>query len=100
MGGSGCFRRAVDMAAGFLITQPLPVSRSVAESKDAADRIVNIARGSLQSTTFDIKDPLFGKALGSSPPSGAEMWRRFQHDGFILCGLLIYEPPSTVTPDA
>jgi len=96
---AGCLRRTVNMAAGFLIAPPLPVTNSMYDSVDAGMRIVNVARGSIQSTEFDLEDLVEPDQL--APTSGTGIWESLDKiDGASLLGLLLYEAPGAVTPDA
>jgi len=89
-------RRAVNMAAGYNITPPLPVSRSMqAGGSDVADRVADVVRGSLQGTEFILEDVIpdevaFPVHEGAAGESSA----------LRFCGLLVFEPPGTVSPDA
>lgn len=99
---SESIRHAVNMAAGYNAAPPLPVSRAVREGADAADRVANIIRGGLQSTEFDLEDVSIdaGAVVAGQGGCGAEPWAAVGQDVTDVCGLLIYEPPGHISPDA
>jgi len=88
-------RRAVNMAAGCLISGHLPVSRQTYKAQDVASRIINVVRGSLQNTEFAFED-----LVPPAPACGTGIWQMLQYDGAELRGLLLYEPPGSVSRDA
>jgi len=96
---SGVMRRAVNMAAGCSVAPPLPMTRAMHDAQ--ADRLVNIARGSLQGTEFDLEDlvPSCLSAIQATAEADAA-WEAAGRSGVDLQGLLIYEPPGSVTEDA
>lgn len=99
---SETLRHALNMAAGLMVAPPLPISKTMRESDNAAVKIAGVVRGCIQDTEFDLQDPLPLKGEGSQ--SAADFWKRplgqDSHSDVEACGLLIYEPPKTVSPDA
>merc|ERR1712232_1263671 len=97
MGESEGLRHAVNMAAGFNITPPLPVSCAV-QGERAVEYVINVVRGSLQSTDFEIEDV----RVDRTGASVLKLWNAGASEkiGQQVCGLLVYEPPGLVSPDA
>jgi len=98
---AGVMRHAVNMAAGCSVAPPLPMSRAMLDAQDAAERLINVARGSLQATEFDLED-LKGDCLSTVQSTGDAdaLWEAAGRDGADLQGFLFYEPPGVVTQDA
>jgi len=89
-----CLRRAVNIAAGCTVVPPVPASRAIQEEAEA----VNIVRGSLQDTEFDLVEMASDSAVVNPwlcQTKGSE-------EGMVaeLCGLLLYEPAGVVSEDA
>lgn len=98
---SGVMRHALNMAAGCSVAPPLPMSRSMLDAPDAAERLINVARGSLQATEFDVEDIKTDCLSTVLSTLGADaLWEAVGRDGVDLQGLLFYEPPGLVTQDA
>lgn len=91
---SGALRRAVNMACGYVVAPPLPITRAMSEAQNAADRMINVTLGSLQSTEFDLED------FRPRGQIGADFWQSLQRPSAEMCGFLLYEPPGSVTEDA
>jgi len=95
---SESLRRAVNMAAGCRAVPPVPISRALQEA-GTGDRAVNVVRGSLQGTAFDIEDVRIGTQrdadawLAATEDSGREA-------AVEVCGLLLHEPAGRVSPDS
>jgi hypothetical protein len=89
-----CLRRAVNMAAGYTVVGPVPASRAIQEEAEA----VNIVRGSLQDTEFDLVE----LARGSAAVNPWLCQTKGRKEGMMaeLCGLLLYEPAGVVSEDA
>lgn len=92
---SQCLRRALNMAIGYNVVPPLPVSRGM-HNDQVIDRIINVVRGSLQSTEFDLEE------LQLEGRSGSAIFQACSNrgEGPNLRGLLVYEAPGSVTHDA
>lgn len=87
-------RRAVNMIAGYNITPPLPVTRSLqAGGAETADRVADVVRGCLQATEFALED--VGEGEVALPADDEE-----ESSTLRFCGLLLFEPPGAVSPDA
>eukprot|EP00405_Crypthecodinium_cohnii_P017194 CAMPEP_0206459486 /NCGR_PEP_ID=MMETSP0324_2-20121206/24200_1 /ASSEMBLY_ACC=CAM_ASM_000836 /TAXON_ID=2866 /ORGANISM="Crypthecodinium cohnii, Strain Seligo" /LENGTH=574 /DNA_ID=CAMNT_0053931037 /DNA_START=87 /DNA_END=1811 /DNA_ORIENTATION=- len=85
-------RRAVNMSAGYKITPRLPIPRSLMDSGDSSERLVNIVRGSIQDSEFMLEET----DLTSGDPLPAEV----PDAAMKNCGLLFFEAPGAVSPDA
>merc|ERR1712216_456506 len=98
---TGIELQAVNMAAGCLIAPHLPLSRETykaeATAQDVAERIVNIARGSLHYTEWRLED-VDPKQCEVS--AGPDIWQNLQCEVGELHGILLYEIPGSVTSDA
>lgn len=94
---SQCLRRALNMAVGYDVTPPLPVSKAM-HNEQAVERIINVVRGSLQSSEFDLE----GLQLDESAPKCVTIFTACSghEEAPIVRGLLIYEAPGCVTTDA
>eukprot|EP00930_Biecheleria_cincta_P039311 TRINITY_DN27033_c0_g1_i1.p1 TRINITY_DN27033_c0_g1~~TRINITY_DN27033_c0_g1_i1.p1 ORF type:complete len:566 (-),score=76.24 TRINITY_DN27033_c0_g1_i1:375-2072(-) len=99
---SEILRHSMNMAAGVMVAPPLPISKNMRESDNAAVKIAGVVRGCIQDTEFDLQDPLPLKGEGSQ--SATDFWKRplgqDSNSDIEACGLLIYEPPKAVSPDA
>lgn len=92
-------RHAVNMAAGFDVTPPIPMARSETEGAEArAMRAADVVRGSLQGTEFEVEDVAVEDgerqnpwAVGAKPDQVISLQCR---------GLLVYEPPGAVSATA
>jgi len=95
---SEILRHAVNMAVGCSIAPPLPISKSMKESENAAMRIVGVIRGCIQDTEFDLEDEV---ASFGGEAQAADFWTCLSgKEDMEACGMLIYEPPGQVSPDA
>lgn len=82
-------RRAVNMAAGCGVCQPIPVTKAMHDANNP-ERISNVVRGSLQDTGYDLEEM----------DSDISSIGKVSTDGAEVCGLLIYESPGKVSADA
>eukprot|EP00929_Paragymnodinium_shiwhaense_P118603 TRINITY_DN90513_c0_g1_i1.p1 TRINITY_DN90513_c0_g1~~TRINITY_DN90513_c0_g1_i1.p1 ORF type:complete len:573 (+),score=120.61 TRINITY_DN90513_c0_g1_i1:135-1853(+) len=109
--GSEPLRRAANMAAGCQVVASVSrPSKSEREAPDGYKRSVNMVRGTLQNSEFDLEDvdgQAFARASSTSASSsssssedvfGAVMTP--PSDAFAVCALLVYEPPGSVSADA
>lgn len=90
---SQSLRRSLNMAVGYNVASPIPVSKKM-HNDQALDRIINVVRGSLQSTEFDLEEVQINRAILPSVEAV------FATGGADVRGLLLYEAPGVVTPDA
>lgn len=89
---SGALTRAVNMAAGVHVVAPLPITPSMYKESRQANNVVQMIRGSLGSTEFDLEElDVERDGVWAAPNGGKD---------FETCGLLIYETAGQVSADA
>lgn len=97
-------RRAVNMAAGYQVTPPIPISRAAQEGPlQQAVRAADVVRGSLQGTEFEFEDVEVTEAERRDPwnvQSSSTVQGRQQPLHLRCCGLVLFEPPGAVTQDS
>jgi len=89
---SGALTRAVNMSAGVHVVAPLPITPSMYKESRQASNVVQMIRGSLGSTEFDLEELDVERDGVWAAPNGGE--------DFETCGLLIYEAAGQVSADA
>lgn len=92
LGISGALTRAVNMSAGVQVVAPLPITPSMYKESCQANKVVQMIRGSLCSTEFDLEElDVQSDGVWAAPNGGKD---------FETCGLLVYETAGQVSADA
>lgn len=95
---SDSLRHAVNMSVGYMIAPPFPISQSLKESPNAAERTAAVVAGALQDTEFDLED----LQEDGKQQAITDLWSHSADKELDVevCGLLVYESPGQVSADA